>query len=289
MITYILLRQQAIKDAKYIVQNGRQFDDVPAWMQKKADDYRTAIQRNINRKGRGILRIYSNIKKLYALMKEENEREAQRIAENLALIDACDRRIQEKQQKIAEFESALADCNNGKPAPAGFTMRMMHKEIDILNEKIQEINVERNALVKKQEAHSDDDKLAARYKNKLMSLLKKQKAYSDHDQLAAKYKKKLMSLEKRFTSKINSLHSQNERVRIACDEQFSYYWEKLQRRIELYKQKRKISGSIQIQRFPAEIKELVDADIWKSEKLFEKERKVINEVVNPEFRNHFDV
>lgn len=265
MITYIMLRQQAIKDAKYIVQNGRQFDDVPAWMQKKANDYRTAIQRNINWKGRGVLRIYSNIKKLYALMKEENEREAQRIAKNLALINECDRNIQEKQQKIAEFESALADCNNGKPALAGFTMRMMHKEIDILNEKIREINADRNALVKKPEAHSD------------------------HDKLAAKYKNKLMSLEKRFTSKINSLHSQNERVRIACDEQFSYYWEKLQRRVELYRQKRKINSSIQIQRFPAEIKELVDADIWKSEKLFEKERKFINEVVNPEFQNHFDV
>ena len=38
MITYInriTLRQKAIKDAKYIVQNGGQFNGVPAWMQKK--------------------------------------------------------------------------------------------------------------------------------------------------------------------------------------------------------------------------------------------------------------
>ncbi len=264
-ITKAMLRQRAMKESKYIVQNCKQSDGVPAWMQKKADDYRTAIQRNINQKGRSILRVYSKIRKLYALMREANEKESDLVDVNHIQIEVCDKKIDAKTDKIAELQEALAECHKGKPAPTGYTMRGMHITIGKLNEEIKEIENEKGTLISKV------------------------KSRSAHDALVEKYKKKVTALESRFTAKINSLHSKNESVRIAYDEQFSYYWEKLQQYIELHVQKRAVDNSFRLHRFPTEIKDIAEAGIWKSEKLFENERRFINETVNPEFHNYYDV
>lgn len=271
-ITRIILTCRAYKDAKYIMENKGQFNGIPAWMQKKIDDYKITLERNTTKRSRGVLRIYSKIKQVHSLLKEENDKET-------AFQNSYTHEITKRENKIAEYESMLSAAHEGADVPAGLTMERIHSNIKVLRDQIE--------LLKKERSKGRDEQIG------FVRKLGFGKKRPIHKELVEKYTKKVRRLKSKFNDKVNTVHVKNENVRIAYDNQFNFYWGKIRMFIEAEvkkpKKKRIISELINIQQFPMNIQEVVGSDLCNADRLFENERKFINETVNKDFSIYHEV
>ena len=272
VITRIILICRAYKDAKYIMENKGQFNAIPAWMQKNIDDYKITLERNTTKRSCGVLRTYSKIKQVHSLLKEENDKET-------AFQDFYTQEIAKREKKIEGYEKMLSEAHKGAPVPPGLTMERIHSNIKVLRNQIETLKGDRD------KGRSERIGLG-----KKLGLGKKRPI---HKELVEKYTKKVRRLKSKFNDKVNAVHAKNEKIRIAYDNQFSLYWGRIcmfiEAEVKKPKKKRIISELIQIKQFPMNIQEVVGPDMCSADRLFENERRFINETVNKDFNIYHEV